>query len=600
MFYRLRYIFILFFIVHNHCIALPSDTDSLGKISIFTHLSTSNNIKLDSLKQLFKEGKFDKKEHTIIIERNNTFPIFVAVTLPANYTSGDYTIVIEDCFIDKLSYIGEKPGSFALSQTGALYPFKHREIIFPFVAFPIKKEFQKDSTYFFSFQNYYHNSVVPVKVFSKHAFQQYLIKTYLFWGVYIGIIALAIFICLWMIIFNHSLHFTYVFFAIFSNLVWVLLNNGLGFQFLWPNFPEIMQTGRFIAYHFSILFIYICFEVLIHKKGHFKKQMLIQHLFISAMIISIFFGLNPFQLDNSNVWFSIYFYFANFLQLSILLYIIYNLTKEIKKKNINAWFYFLSFLIVFISHIGLILIKYSFIQPIEWIFNLNYIGILIQVITLIVALLLDYVFQKREHSKKMLLAQADERHRIAIDMHDEIGSSLSTIKIISELELQRKDGSISKESIEKIHLKSIQINQKLKEIIWTLQSVNDNLESLIDYVFAYAQSYFDDLHIELNKSAPIVIPEIQIDGIKRRHILLIIKEIFQNIVKHADSKHVFLQIRIVEEELHININDNGKGDPDKWIWGNGLKNIVERMKSIQGTINISKDSGVLYHLIIPL
>lgn len=598
--YISRYVFILFFLLNLNCKASNRDAEAKDPISIYTYHPKANQPHANSLEQLFKEGKFKKSERDIIIERNNTLPVWVAIKLPSIWKEGEYKIVIEDCFIDKLEYICDTCTSNSSSITGALFPFHKREIEFSFFTFSIKKEQPKDSLYFFSFQNIYHNSVVPIKVYSVHDFQKNVNETYLLWGFYIGIIVLTMFVALWMIVIYHAKIFIYVFFTILFNLIWVLFNNGLGFQFIWPNHPELMQTGRFIAYQLSILFIYICFELFIHKKYNINKYKKIQQFFIIALSISIFLGFNPFQLDNRSIWFSTYFYFSNFLQLSILVYIIVNVLKEIQNKNVIAWFYVVSFLILFISHIGLILIKYNIINPYEWMFNVNYIGIFIQVISLVVGLLLDFELQKRELNKKILMAQEEERHRIAIDMHDEIGSSLSTIKIISELELKRNDNPTSKTAIQKIHQKTVQINQKIKEIIWTLQSVNDNIESLIEYINTYAQSYFDDLHIELINNIPPVIPNVKIDGMKRRHILLVLKEIFQNIIKHTKSTQVGLEINIDKHALHIIISDNGNGDPEHWIWGNGLKNINERIKIVNGSILYKKEKGVRYQITIPI
>ncbi len=593
------FIFVLLIMLTNE--AISSNIYNKQEVTISTYHSTQNEISKETLLQLYRDGKFIKNSSRIIIERNNINPVFVAVKLPNEWSNGNYKLVIEDCFIDKINYFGDSASWNESKIVSLLIPFNKRDIQFPFATFSLNKTSKNESIYFFSFQNYYHNSVVPIKIFSEHAFQNYLFKSYLIWGGYLGVLIITLFITLWMIFLNKEYNIVFVFFAIFSNLIWVLFNNGLGFQYVWPDLPEIMQTGRFIAYHFSILFLYLCFEIFIHQKAQVNFQKYIKPFFVSTMILSIFFGLNPFRLNNGSAWFSIYFYFANFLQLSILLYIINCLIKEIKTKNINAWFYLLSFFIVFISHICLILIKYKLIEPIEWVFYLNYVGFFIQVISLMVVLLVQYVLQKRDYTKNLYLAKESERQRIAIDMHDDIGASLSTIKIISEIELKKNEATISKASIEKIHQKSIQINQKLKEIIWTLQATNNTVESLVTYILEYGNSYFAEAQINFIRELHTEIPAIEMDGIKRRHVLLIMKELFQNIVKHAESANVFFKMEIISKELHIWVNDDGKGMPQNYVRGNGINNIYTRMKLMNGIVNLScNQNGVSYYLIIPL
>lgn len=593
----IRIILLFFLISCGHSLVALDQVN----VKLFTYRGDQSNLNLYSLDSLFIRGDFKSIKGDIIIDRNNTSPLYIAVKISDHLPIGAYQLVIEDCFIDKITLL-DSTNNLTL---GAIYPFQTRPIDFTFPVFSIYKKTTENGLYFLKVQNYYHNSVIPVRMFNGHNFQRYVLQNYVFWGFYLGLLFLALLISFWMSLIEKEQKFIYVFLAILSNIIWVLFNNGLGFQFLWSNWPQLTTSGRFIAYHFSILFLYICFVKFIRQNSLTIFQQRIHMIFIFGILISIFFGFNPFQLTNSNPWFPIYFYYANFLLLGVLVYIIYHIFKAIKNDQVNVWFYLLSFLIVLFSHISLILIKYHLLAPMNWIFQLNYWGIFIQVITLMVGLILQYVFQKKENVRmelQVLQAQESERKRISVDMHDELGASFSTIRLISELALKQTGVDKLKSSLQTIHQKSIHINQTLREIIWTLQSENDSLESLLYYLIDYGQSFFSELQISFEFELPNEINYYKISGSRRRHILFIMKELFQNIAKHSGTSKMQLKVTIESNLLQMIIQDFGKGMGNQVQFGNGIHNMKSRIQILDGDLHFwdEKLKGATTHIIIPL
>jgi len=572
----------------------PEETDFelyISKNKILQNLHKQPN--------LLKQKIFIKRNEHILIDRKNTQPIFTIIKIPLKAKNGKYFLVIEDCFLDKITLFDQSK----ILETGARYPFSSRQIAFHYPTFLIIKSTLKPTFAKLSFQNFYHNSVIPIKLFSESEFQSYIIKSYLFWGFYLGILILTLFVSLWMFIANQEIIFGYVFLAILSGIFWVIFNNGLGFQFIWPNTPKLMETGRFISYQLSYFFLLICFQkfIKITLKTRLERGLLKTLKFF--IIASIIMSFNPLHLTNNSPWLSIYFFYANSLLILTSVYILYYLIKEINNHNLNAWFYFISIIMIFAATIGLTLMKYEIIKPNNYLLQLNYLGILIQVITLIIGLLIQHFFQKKAHEQlqvNLIKAKSEERQRIAIDMHDELGSSISTIKLISELGLKHNDTEKINETLELIYSKSIQINKKLKDIIWTLHSTNDSLESVLLYIFDYGNTFFNELSIKFIMNYPDEIPVIIIDSINRRHLVLIIKEIFQNIAKHANSKSAVVNIKIINQTLMIEIRDFGIGFNENDSKGNGIKNIKERIKYLNGQIEIIQQNGVVYQLNIPL
>lgn len=192
----------------------------------------------------------------------------------------------------------------------------------------------------------------------------------------------------------------------------------------------------------------------------------------------------------------------------------------------------------------------------------------------------------------------NERNRIAYDLHDDLGSGLTTIALLSEkLQFDIKNVEI-KARIEKITFQANDLMGKMSTIIWVLNSQNDTLESLINYLRRYAFEYLQETH-NLNLTFPL--PELppsvstqKLSGETRRELFLSFKETLHNIIKHANSKHVDIVILLEDNELSIRIDDNGQGFVSENLVGNGLKNMAQRMIQLGGTFDIfgNKKGGV--------
>jgi signal transduction histidine kinase len=200
--------------------------------------------------------------------------------------------------------------------------------------------------------------------------------------------------------------------------------------------------------------------------------------------------------------------------------------------------------------------------------------------------------ERKEFDKQMavMAAKQEERNRISADMHDELGSGVTAIRLMSEIMKSRLKGDVVPE-LEKISNSANELLGKMNTIIWTMKSSNDTLESLIAYIRAHAIEYFDSTPIECKVQLPVLIPQTEVSGEKRRNIFLSIKEALNNAMKHSQASQIHIGISTSDKWLMIKIIDNGIGiDADKLRrFGNGLSNMRRRMESIDGTFKI--DSG---------
>lgn len=210
--------------------------------------------------------------------------------------------------------------------------------------------------------------------------------------------------------------------------------------------------------------------------------------------------------------------------------------------------------------------------------------------------------ERKELEKQVAVMQAhqEERERISADIHDELGSGMTTIRLMSEIAKNKMKENIPVE-IEKISNSANEVLNKMNAIVWSMNSSNDTLDSLISYIRAYAIEFFDSTPVDCKVTMPENIPEKVLSGDKRRNIFLCVKETLNNTLKHSKASKVNINIS-TNGELMINIADNGIGiDPEKIRrFGNGLKNIERRMKGIGGYYKIINNGGTETILDLPL
>jgi signal transduction histidine kinase len=211
--------------------------------------------------------------------------------------------------------------------------------------------------------------------------------------------------------------------------------------------------------------------------------------------------------------------------------------------------------------------------------------------------------ERKEFEKQMavMAAKQEERNRISADMHDELGSGVTAIRLMSEIMKSRLQGDVVPE-LEKISNSANELLGKMNTIIWTMKSSNDTLESLIAYIRAHAIEYFDSTPIECKVMLPVVIPQADVSGEKRRNIFLSIKEALNNAMKHSQATQIQISISTNNKLLCIRVADNGIGiDADKLRrFGNGLSNMRRRMESIDGTFKIESGKNCILTFEAPI
>lgn len=205
-----------------------------------------------------------------------------------------------------------------------------------------------------------------------------------------------------------------------------------------------------------------------------------------------------------------------------------------------------------------------------------------------------YVQRKLREQKLQLAklnAQAQERNRIADELHDDMGSGLSVIKFLSEELINEPDSPRRIKHLEKVSEASTNLISSMREIIWALDTNNNKLQSLLIQMENYANDYLPLNNIKFDFEKVVLKDEVEISGMTRRNIFLIYKESLHNIVKHAQASFAQITLSYENNSFKFNVADNGKGLPaaSDLKRGRGLYSMRKRAKEIDAVLDI--DSG---------
>jgi ligand-binding sensor domain-containing protein/signal transduction histidine kinase len=228
-----------------------------------------------------------------------------------------------------------------------------------------------------------------------------------------------------------------------------------------------------------------------------------------------------------------------------------------------------------------------------------------------VAGLVHFFSTQRLHRELVLVQQREslekERARIARDIHDQLGASLTQVALLGELVEGDKESPAEVEAhARQISQTARETTRVLDEIVWAVNPSNDTLEGLMTYICKYTQEYLAVAGLHYRLDVPEQLPAWPIPPEVRHHVFLASKEAVTNIVRHAHATEVWVRLRLGKENFTIEIQDNGRGlgglDGKAAQSRNGLGNMRKRMESIGGLFAIgpAPERGALVCLTAPL
>jgi signal transduction histidine kinase len=210
--------------------------------------------------------------------------------------------------------------------------------------------------------------------------------------------------------------------------------------------------------------------------------------------------------------------------------------------------------------------------------------------------------RERERVERQHALEA-ERSRIARDLHDDLGSSLTEISALASTGQRSQSGESSPANLlQTIAGKARNLIAALDVIVWAVDPEDNSLQSLADYLSGYTAEYFSHANISCRFKVPVSFPTITLEGRIRHELFMSVKEAFSNVVRHAEATEVEFQMAVIDNTLNIVIADNGKGfDPKIQRKGHGLENLSGRLKNLGGSCTIeSCGGGTTVKICLPL
>jgi two-component system, NarL family, sensor histidine kinase UhpB len=205
---------------------------------------------------------------------------------------------------------------------------------------------------------------------------------------------------------------------------------------------------------------------------------------------------------------------------------------------------------------------------------------------------------------KMKTKELEIRSRIAADLHDEVGSSVSSIRMLSEIALHKAkdDPAHLQDLLGKINDNAKDIVENTSDIVWMIKPGYDEIDSVIDRMERYIQDLCSsrDIAYVINLEA---LRNIKLDMTQRKNLYLIFKEAVNNAVKYSGTKSLNAAIDIDGRNIQMAIQDFGSGfNVDSAGSGNGLGNMKVRAIELGGllTVQSSPESGTTVRMVVPL
>jgi signal transduction histidine kinase/ligand-binding sensor domain-containing protein len=218
------------------------------------------------------------------------------------------------------------------------------------------------------------------------------------------------------------------------------------------------------------------------------------------------------------------------------------------------------------------------------------------IVATMIALTIYVVYRYR---LKQMLKLERVRTRIATDLHDDIGSSLSQIAILSEVARHKMGDNGASEPLRRIADTSRDMVDSMSDIVWAINPQKDHLSDLIHRMRRFAGDTFDSTDVAYRFQFDEATRDIDVGADLRREVYLIFKECINNTAKHSGADNVEMSIKVTGDLLSVTVVDNGRGfDIGKALsgefngfGGNGLLNMRKRVERLGGEFSIDSNIG---------
>ena len=223
----------------------------------------------------------------------------------------------------------------------------------------------------------------------------------------------------------------------------------------------------------------------------------------------------------------------------------------------------------------------------------NYYILLVSGLVLII-LLLAYVMYKRKRKLELVMKLEQTRNAISRDLHDDIGSSLSSITRFSEaLQNVADDEESVKNLSRKIQNISSDMNTKMSDIVWSLNTEDESTEPLLERLQNYCALTLAPIDVDYTIQFSEASTQVKISPHVMKDIYLILKEAINNCLKHSGASLIQVHASVINQQICLTVQDNGRGIAQHQLptlSGKGLESMQQRATKIQGVLSIESEA----------
>ncbi len=233
--------------------------------------------------------------------------------------------------------------------------------------------------------------------------------------------------------------------------------------------------------------------------------------------------------------------------------------------------------------------------------------IILVVVSLFILVIAALLVNRYRLRRRLQVAQL--RATLSRDLHDDIGSTLSSISILSNVARKRVEATGDADaaaSLAKITDRSQRLMRNMSDIVWSVDPKKDTLEELIVRMREFATSVLEAKGIAYTMDLPAIVPAMNLSAEVKNNLYLIFKEAINNVVKHAGACRVQVRIAFEEGTLRLAVKDDGAGIEERASLngpgGNGLRNMRARADEMKAALSIegSKGHGTELSLVLSL
>jgi signal transduction histidine kinase len=509
-----------------------------------------------------------------------------------NVSSKRWIYVIFGTLVDEIYlYEIKNDGSLRKRITGDLLPHSTREINSAFFAFYLDIPQNQSEILYLCVRSQ------DTKQFSLHIedieyFNKTMNSEMFKWFFYFGMIFM-------MLVYNLLLFFsvkdrTYLYYVLylFNFGLFQFTIFGFGTQFMWGENIWFTNRASAIFGGGTTIFISLFSYKFLNLDFFFPKLKFIKNYLVASGFFMIAINLHhPTFMTN---------YIIAILSLINILAMVIMGILIVMKGYRPARYYMLAWGVLFLSF-AIFVLNVSRILPNE---NISYLilpfGGAVEVIMLSFGLgnRINTIEKEKTNAQKEVVKQLrnneEVRTRIARDLHDDLGSTLSSIRILSELAENQTINNSGKlpNLLNRIKNSTQKLQENLQDIVWTTQTKDNSIEQLLVKMRLFGGEILEAKNIEYFFKIDKNIHTVSIHSNIQYDVFMIFKEAINNIVKYANAQNVWVEICQKDDIITLSIKDDGIGfDTSQEIEGNGLKNMPRRAENILAKFDIRSKIG---------